>query len=259
MVEKKIKKEYIIIVRKEDNMETIKLNTQNKPLMIAHRGLSSFEKENTMAAFVAGGNHTYYGMECDIHPTKDNVIVVCHDSNLERVSGVDLIIEESTYEEIQKVSLYDVKKENKWDYLKVPTFAEYLECCIKYNKVAVIEFKFLFSEEHVYQVLDMIKEKNYLENCVFISFIYENLQVVRKYDSNLKAQFLLADYTDELINRCINDKIDIDIHYSFLNQERVNYLHKNNLKINVWTVDNLEKAEELSKMGVDFITTNCLE
>ena len=240
-------------------MDTIKLNTNKKPLMIAHRGLSSFEKENTMAAFVAGGNHTYYGMECDIHMTKDNVIVVCHDSNLERVSGVDLVIEESTYEEIQQVSLYDVKKENKWNYLKVPTFEEYLECCIKYNKVAVIEFKFLFKEEDVYKVLDLIKNKNYLQNCVFISFTYENLEFVRKYDASLKAQFLLVEFKDELINRCIKDKIDIDIHYSALNKERVNYLHENNLLINVWTVDNLEKAEELSLMGVDFITTNCLE
>ena len=179
-------------------METIKLSNK-KPLMIAHRGLSSFEKENTMAAFIAGGNHTYYGMECDIHVTKDTVIVVCHDSNLERVSGVNLIIEESTYEEIQKVNLYDVKKENNWPYLKVPTFEEYLDCCIRYNKVAVIEFKFLFKEEDVYRVIEIVKSRNYLDKCLFISFVYENLTFVRKYDSNINVQFLLAEYKDELI------------------------------------------------------------
>ena len=239
-------------------METIKLSNK-KPLMIAHRGLSSFEKENTMAAFIAGGNHTYYGMECDIHVTKDNVIVVCHDSNLERVSGVDLIIEESTYEEIQKVNLYDVKKENNWPYLKVPTFEEYLDCCIRYNKVAVIEFKFLFKEEDVYRVIEIVKSRNYLDKCVFISFVYENLTFVRKYDSNINVQFLLAEYKDELIERCIKESVDIDIHYSLLNQERIDYLHQNNLKINVWTVDDPEIGEKLSEMKVDFITTNRLE
>jgi glycerophosphoryl diester phosphodiesterase len=239
-------------------METIKLSNK-KPLMIAHRGLSSFEKENTMAAFIAGGNHTYYGMECDIHVTKDNVIVVCHDSNLERVSGVDLVIEESTYEEIQKVNLYDVKKENNWPYLKVPTFEEYLDCCIRYNKVAVIEFKFLFKEEDVYRVIEIVKSRNYLDKCVFISFVYENLTFVRKYDSNINVQFLLAEYKDELIERCIQESVDIDIHYSLLNQERIDYLHQNNLKINVWTVDDPEIGEKLSEMKVDFITTNRLE
>lgn len=239
-------------------METIKLNNK-KPLMIAHRGLSSFEKENTMAAFIAGGNHTYYGMECDIHVTKDNVIVVCHDSNLERVSGVNLVIEESTYEEIQQVNLYDVKKENNWPYLKVPTFEEYLDCCIRYNKVAVIEFKFLFKEEDVYRVIEIVKSRNYLDKCVFISFVYENLTFVRKYDSNINVQFLLAEYKDELIERCIKESVDIDIHYSLLNQERIDYLHQNNLKINVWTVDDPEIGEKLSEMKVDFITTNRLE
>lgn len=239
-------------------METIKLSNK-KPLMIAHRGLSSFEKENTMAAFIAGGNHTYYGMECDIHVTKDNVIVVCHDSNLERVSGVNLIIEESTYEEIQQVNLYDVKKENNWPYLKVPTFEEYLDCCIRYNKVAVIEFKFLFKEEDVYRVIEIVKSRNYLDKCVFISFVYENLTFVRKYDSNINVQFLLAEYKDELIERCIKESVDIDIHYSLLNQERIDYLHQNNLKINVWTVDDPEIGEKLSEMKVDFITTNRLE
>lgn len=239
-------------------METIKLSNK-KPLMIAHRGLSSFEKENTMAAFIAGGNHTYYGMECDIHVTKDNVIVVCHDSNLERVSGVNLVIEESTYEEIQQVNLYDVKKENNWPYLKVPTFEEYLDCCIRYNKVAVIEFKFLFKEEDVYRVIEIVKSRNYLDKCVFISFVYENLTFVRKYDSNINVQFLLAEYKDELIERCIKESVDIDIHYSLLNQERIDYLHQNNLKINVWTVDDPEIGEKLSEMKVDFITTNRLE
>lgn len=239
-------------------METIKLG-KNKPLMIAHRGLSSFEKENTMAAFIAGGNHTYYGMECDIHVTKDNKIVVCHDSNLERVSGVNLVIEESTYEEIQKVELLDCSKEHNWPYLKVPTFEEYLDCCIRYEKVAVIEFKFLFKEEDVYRVLDIVKSRNYLDNCVFISFVYENLLYVRKYDCNINVQFLLANWTDELINRCINDSIDIDIHYSFLNKKRVDYLHENNLKVNVWTVDDPEMGKKLSRMKVDYITTNRLE
>ena len=42
-------------------------------------------------------------------------------------------------------------------------------------------------------------------------------------------------------------------------KERIDYLHQNNLKINVWTVDDPEIGEKLSEMKVDFITTNRLE
>ena len=49
-------------------MNTIKMSTP-KPLMIAHRGLSGLEKENTNAAFIAAGNRSYYGIETDVRKT----------------------------------------------------------------------------------------------------------------------------------------------------------------------------------------------
>ena len=54
-------------------MNTIKLNTAGTNVkMIAHRGLSGLEAENTCAAFVAAGNREkYFGIECDIHRTLD--------------------------------------------------------------------------------------------------------------------------------------------------------------------------------------------
>lgn len=59
----------------------------DKPWMIAHRGLSGLERENTCAAFVAAGNRSYYGIETDIHRTKDGKYIVYHDNNLVRLLG----------------------------------------------------------------------------------------------------------------------------------------------------------------------------
>ena len=59
-------------------MNTIKINMQNKKI-VAHRGASRLEKENTLAAFIAAGNRSYYGIECDIHRTADGRYVVIHD------------------------------------------------------------------------------------------------------------------------------------------------------------------------------------
>ena len=70
-------------------MNTIKI-TKNSTKLVAHRGLSGIEKENTNAAFVAAGNRSYYGIETDIHRTADGRFVVCHDDDLKRVAGVDL-------------------------------------------------------------------------------------------------------------------------------------------------------------------------
>ena len=51
--------------------DTIKFVSDNKPLMVAHRGVSGLEQENTHAAFVAAGNRSYWGIETDIRRTND--------------------------------------------------------------------------------------------------------------------------------------------------------------------------------------------
>ena len=239
-------------------METLKIN-KNNTLMIAHRGLSGFEKENTMAAFICAGNHSYYGIECDIHPTTDGKFVVVHDSNLERVSGTDMIVENESYDKIKEVMLYGVNDTINHVHLRVPLLEEYLECCKKYNKVCVIEFKFLFSEENIKKVIDIIKSYDYLDNCVFISFIFENLVCLKNINPNFKLQYLMSSWDEEKINNCIKYQMDLDILYTEVTKERVKFMHDNNLKVNVWTVNTIESGESLVEAGVDFITTNILE
>ena len=72
-------------------MNTIKLHA-NSVKMVAHRGLSGLEAENTCAAFVAAGNRSHYGIEADVHKTVDGKYVIMHDENTLRLSGDDIEI-----------------------------------------------------------------------------------------------------------------------------------------------------------------------
>ena len=67
-------------------MNTVKIEKQNTRL-IAHRGVSGIERENTAAAFVAAGNRGYYGIETDVHVTKDGKYIIIHDDDTKRVFG----------------------------------------------------------------------------------------------------------------------------------------------------------------------------
>ena len=57
--------------------------------MIAHRGLSGIERENTNPAFIAAGNRSYYGIETDVHVTADGKFIICHDNDLKRIANID--------------------------------------------------------------------------------------------------------------------------------------------------------------------------
>ena len=83
-------------------MDTVKINKNNTAL-IAHRGLSGIECENTAAAFVAAGNRSYFGIETDVHKTADGKFIIIHDDNTGRVCAENLPVENSNYEDLRRL------------------------------------------------------------------------------------------------------------------------------------------------------------
>lgn len=239
-------------------MNTIKFDKKNT-LVIAHRGLSGLEKENTNAAFVAAGNRSYYGIETDIHKTKDGHFVINHDDNFNRVAGEDIIIEQSTLEEIQNLVLYDVDNQKSRIDLRPTTLQNYLSICKKYEKHSILELKSDFTDEDIAKIIDIIKSYDYLENVTFIAFNYENLLKVRKILPNQPCQYLFWKLTDEEISRLVKDKIDADVWCIELTEEQIKKAHKAGLKVNCWTVNEKENGEKFASWGIDFITSNILE
>lgn len=239
-------------------MDTIKFE-KKKTLVIAHRGLSGIETENTSSAFVAAGNRSYYGIETDIHKTIDGHFVISHDDNLNRVAGVDISIENSTLEQLEKIILFDKDKTKSRNDLRVPILENYISICKKYGKHSVLELKSKFSDEDISKIIEIIDSFDYLENVTFISFDYDNLLKVRKISPNQSVQYLFFEFTDEIVANLIRDKMDADVRYFDVTEQRIQKLHEAGLKINCWTVDDKAEAERLAGYGIDFITTNILE
>ena len=86
--------------------DTIKIEKASCKI-VAHRGLSGLEKENTAVSFIAAGQRSYFATECDIHLTKDHQFVICHDDNLNRVAGIDIKIKETDLADLLKIALID--------------------------------------------------------------------------------------------------------------------------------------------------------
>jgi len=240
-------------------MSTIKINNKLATKIVAHRGLSGVETENTNAAFVAAGNRSYYGIETDIHRTVDGRFVVCHDDNLSRIAGVDMDVESSTLSDLRNVILFDKDGRKDREDLRVSVLENYIAICKKYDKHCVLELKSAFTDEEIASILAIIDAFDYLENVTFISFNYDNLLKVRHHRSDQSVQFLYMTPEEGLVDRLVADSMDVDIHYRSLTKEMVDSLHQRGLKVNCWTVDNKETAEQLCAWGVDYITSNILE
>ena len=239
-------------------MNTIKIDKKQTKL-IAHRGLSGIEVENTNAAFVAAGNRSYYGIETDIHRTSDGNFVIGHDDNYERLSGEKIFLGEHTLSELGDVIFFDKDGVKDRIDLRPSRLENYLKIVKKYEKHAVLELKSDFTDEEIAKIVEIVKGYDYLENTTFISFIYENLAKIKKLLPNQSAQYLFWKVTDEEISRLSRDKIDVDVWCRELTKEQIDACHKAGLTVNCWTVDTTEEANKLIEWGIDYITTNILE
>lgn len=239
-------------------MDTIKFDKKNT-LMIAHRGLSGIEKENTNSAFVAAGNRSYYGIETDVHKTLDGRYVVFHDDTTGRVAIDDMEVEKTTFDCLRNLLLTDINGKKGRSDIRIPTLEEYISICKKYEKIAVLELKNAFSEKEICEIVDIIKSLDYLENVIFISFCLENLVILRAEYPDQAAQFLTDNYDESLIGILKKNNLDLDILYTALTEENMKELHNAEIKVNCWTCNDPVAGEKLAQWGIEYITSNILE
>ena len=228
---------------------------------VSHRGLSGIERENTCQAFIAAGNRaTCYGIETDIHRTKDGAYACIHAANTKRVSHYEMIIEESTFAEVRSIMLTDRDGQTDRADLRIPTLYDYIKICKRYGKEAVLELKNpLTSVEDLKEITDIIAGLDYIDGTTFIAFPKESLISLRKLYPKAKAQFLTTKWDEEVAAFITENDLDIDISSAAVTEDVVKALKALGKKINVWTVDTAERAEELVSWGVDYITSNILE
>ena len=239
-------------------MNTVKIEKGNG-LMVAHRGVSGLETENTLAAFIAAGNRSYWGVETDVHPTADGELILIHDSNTKRVCGDEMIVEETDSAVLKALTVKDFFGEGTRSDLRLPTLREYVRLCKKYEKICVLELKEKFSEENVVRVLKTFEEEDYVNGVVYITFHAQNLVYLRQHAPEAKAQYLSGSLDEEVFGLAVKNRYDLDLRFDLLTEEWVKRIHDAGLIVNCWTVNDKEIAERLISWGVDMITTNILE
>ena len=133
-------------------MDTVKFNQNKGVLMIAHRGVSGLERENTCPAFLVAGAKSYYGIETDVHVTADGEIIVFHDDSLKRLLDVDKRVEECTFSYLRSLRLKDFNGKVQQG-LFLPTLEEYIDICKRYQKVAVLELKNPMQKQYIVKII----------------------------------------------------------------------------------------------------------
>lgn len=237
--------------------DTVKLAFHGNTKMVAHRGVSGLETENTAAAFIAAGNRSYYGAETDIWHTSDGKYICNHDGRSGRICEKDLAMEQNTLDDLRALTLRDTDGATDRKELMLCLPSEYRKICEHYGKICVPELKSNFTIEEVREIMNIFE--GYLDSTVFIAFNIHNLELVKEVRPEQRCQWLTCDYKPEYPEMLASKGMGIDIYYGALTKEAVEALHSAGCEVNCWTVDNPADADRLISWGVDQITSNILE
>lgn len=235
--------------------------------LIAHRGFSSEAPENSIPAFEKALESGFYGVECDIWKTLDGEFMVSHDGNLQRMFGLNLDISTLTVEQAKKYTMKSGSQIEQYPNLTMPTLEEYLKVMKKNTNIhPFIEIKEKLEEADLRRIVKEVKDQGLLEETYFISMHQSNLLTLRQLDGVNTSQLQYVYGAEEenkgtpvnssIITWCIDNGIDLDSRHSLVSASDVYRLQVAGRKVNVWTVNYIEKAYELvNKFHVDMITT----
>ncbi|WP_125708945.1 glycerophosphodiester phosphodiesterase family protein [Companilactobacillus zhongbaensis] len=233
--------------------------------IFAHRGIPTLAPENTMPAFQAVKDNGLNWIETDLSITKDEDVFIIHDDKLDRTtdqSGSIETLETSTVKKADAGSWYDKKFQGE----KIPTLSQLIDFLNKNQINANIELKGVVGDD-----------ANYLADKLVLKFA----RALEKLDENI--DLIISSFSPIMLEKMYKQRPDLKYAVLFeyqaiqddwnltmqachakiihpddreLTQEKIQMMKKYNYQINVWTVDDKQRAKQLLDWGVDGIFTN---
>jgi len=214
--------------------------------ILGHRGCAGLEPENTIRAFKRALDLGVDLIEFDVRMTKDKKLVVIHDEKVDRTTNGKGYVRNLTFKEIKKL---DSGKGEK-----IPFLDGVLEFLKNKRPIIVIEIK---EPETTEEVLKLIKEKKLENKVLIVSFWPDVLKKIKETEPKIKTGLLVGKKLPSQISLAKYFKADFFCpHFDLIDEKIVRECHKNNIKINVWTVNESEDIERMIKFGVDIISSD---
>jgi len=220
-------------------------------IIMAHRGASGYELENSYAAFKKAVDLGAPMIETDVRETVDGTLILMHDSRINKTS--------MGRGKVSKLSIKEIKNIRLKNEENIPVLNDVLaqfKDKIRFN----LEIKSKGIETKLYK---LIKFNNLIEIVMISSFSFETLQSFYRIDRNLQLAlitnlpstiFRLKYQFDKL--RASGVKA-INPLYLTMSKSFVKKAQKHDLKVYPWTVNKKETALKLrDKYQVDGLITN---
>lgn len=236
-----------------DRRGVLHMGLDNPVEVTAHRGYSAVYPENTIPAFKGAIQVGADWAELDVQQTADGEVIVMHDSNLKRTTGLDKEVWQVTWDEIKDLdngSWFD----KKYQTVRIPTLEEVLKVCR--GKIHLnIEIKPSGHDKDLEeQVAKLLKKYHMRDTCVVSSLKYDSLRKIKQADDSIETAYITSVSYGNFTDLEYADGYSVES--TLLSKSFVNKAQKAGKQIYVWTVNSEERLEKVVGMGIDNVITD---
>lgn len=261
------------------------------PLILAHRGFVTEYQENTLPSIQAAIDSPFCnGTEFDVFLTKDKKVVLFHDENLKRLTGIDRIIYDMTWNDLKTIQVLPeievdggMRKYN--GSANIPLLEDVLETIKGKDFFVDIELKAYapsWSKRKVGRaVAEIVKRMEMMEQVVCTSFNFFMLRDLEKkhheipsgyaYDDNMPLSLKRLNWLMEsnIIGKLVHSDAVCSEH-TLIDKDTIQKYHERKMKVGSFTLYPLmpgemptekksyysQEVKRLAELGVDWIETD---
>lgn len=230
----------------------------NHPINIAHRGFSGLYPENTILAFQKALELGVDAIELDVHLSKDGVVMVFHDEDLERTTGETGLLKDHTYSMLRGLDASGSYK-GKFGRNQIPTLAEYMELIQDEDIITFLELK---NSMIVYptleeKVAECIYKFGQQKKTVIFSANHPSVKYFGQIAPDVRLLFPFDNWIFGYGAYCKEHGISLCMPYfRALTSDVIAEIKEHGVAIYPWIIDEVDDMQNLIKLGVDGILTN---
>ena len=247
--------------------------TNQMPLIIAHRGASSHAPENTLAALQLAVELGADGVEFDVRLAKDGVPVVIHDETLARTAGRIELVSNLTSAQLMEIDVgswfntkYPKHYNSAFKRETIPTLTQVLQLLKHFRGLIYIELKTDDADLRVLSdaICEVVRESPLKPQIIVKSFKLAAISETKRLLPEVKTAALfeptITGYLRQrkhLITRARDAGADqISLHYSLVTHRLASLAAEMQMPVTIWTVDDPKWLPRCRSLGIRALITN---
>lgn len=225
--------------------------------IIGHRGARGEAPENTLAGFQYLSDLGIQAVEFDVRQLTDTSLVVMHDDNFLRTTGIDQNLYACTVQQLQPFNQAHIWLD--WPAQVTPLLLPCLEIMKHFNHIEV-EVKAVSNPEAAERLVNVLEQQlnGFEHSATITSFDLQILTALAQRNSRFKRGLLVenAIHPDPIQLACDLGCRQIGWMDALATAINIRDSHAAQLSVSVWTVNDIERAKQLRDLGIEGLITD---